>query len=62
MPRRPAPMMPTERQIKLAYKVAKEIDPAARISRIGPEGVTFDYPSEEEDHSKFKGRSFGASV
>ncbi|MGR3783091.1 MAG: hypothetical protein ACU0DT_17735 [Albimonas sp.] len=44
MSRAPAPQMPTPTQVREAMKLAREIDPAARIARIGPDGVSFDYP------------------
>lgn len=43
MPTPRALSMPTEAQVKRALKIVQDIDPNARILRIGPEGVTFDY-------------------
>lgn len=44
MPRTAAPSMPTERQIRDALKAVALVHPDARIARVGPEGVTFEYP------------------
>lgn len=61
MPRPNAPSMPTERQIRDANKLMKELYPNARISRIGPEGVTFDYPAEGAHDPKWD-RPFGSAA
>lgn len=39
-----APSMPTERQIQNAHKAVSQVYPGVRIARVGPEGVTFEYP------------------
>lgn len=44
MARPSAPSMPTERQIQDALKAVSSAHPGARIVRVGPEGVTFEYP------------------
>jgi len=41
-----APSMPTEHQVKVMHKAVTELCPAARIKRVGPNGVEFDYPSD----------------
>ena len=46
MPRPAAPIMPTKRQIEEAFATAKALCPGVRIARVGPEGVTFDYPKD----------------
>lgn len=38
-----APSMPTEKQVRDAYNIALSLHPGVKISRIGPDGVTFDY-------------------
>lgn len=57
-----APSMPTERQVKQAYKIVTALDPKARIKSVGPHGVQFDYPdnatpSSEWDNQPFSGDS-----
>lgn len=44
MSRPSAPSMPTESQIQDVHKIVAELYPGARIVRVGPEGVSFDYP------------------
>jgi hypothetical protein len=39
--------MPTARQIQDAVNAVQQIDPTARILRVGPEGVTFAYGQEK---------------
>ena len=58
MPRPSAPSMPTENQIKEAFKVVKALSPGARIARVGPEGVVFDYPDTAQPDSQYRGRPF----
>lgn len=43
MSRPGSPSMPTERQIQEAHKAVAALYPNARIARVGPEGVTFEY-------------------
>ena len=62
MSRPSAPSMPTERQIREAYEVVTALHPGARIVRVGPEGVVFDYPSREgrgaADAAAWEGKPF----
>lgn len=44
MARASAPSMPTRRQIKAALEAVAQVHPGARIARVGPEGVNFEYP------------------
>ena len=46
MTRPKAPSMPTEAQIQQALKTVASLHPGARIVRVGPEGVEFEYASE----------------
>lgn len=46
MARTPAPSMPTEKQVRDAYKIVRTLCPGARIKSTGPEGVTYVYPDE----------------
>lgn len=41
---RPAPSLPTPKQIADAHEAVAALYPAVRIIRVGPDGVTFDYP------------------
>ena len=36
--------MPTEAQVRAALALAREADPRARVKRLGPDGIEFDYP------------------
>lgn len=58
MPRPTAPSMPTENQIKEAFKVVAALSPGARIARVGPEGVVFDYPDAAQLDSQYRGKPF----
>lgn len=51
MSRPAAPSMPTEKQIRDLYEVVSTLSPGAKISRIGPDGVTFNYRVNEDDDS-----------
>ena len=61
MSRPSAPAMPTERQIQEAHRTVAALHPGARIARVGPEGVTFEYPGQENapDH-KWSGVPFSS--
>ena len=37
--------MPTKAQVTEAVALAQAVDPGARIKRVGPDGVEFDYPN-----------------
>lgn len=50
MSRTAAPAMPTEKQIRDLYQLVSTISPEAKISRIGPDGVTFDYGGRKQDN------------
>lgn len=62
MPSPRSPSMPTERQIKEAYKVARELCPGARIKGVGPEGVVFDYPERDEASREWEGQPFSGDA
>lgn len=62
MPSPRSPSMPTERQIKEAYKVARELCPNARIKGVGPEGVIFDYPERDEAGHEWEGQPFSGDA
>lgn len=57
-----APSMPTERQIQEAHKAVAAICPSARIFRVGPEGVEFEYPDGSTSTSGWEGRPFSAEA
>ncbi len=61
MPRRAAPSMPTERQVKKVHKVVLELCPKARIKRVGPDGVIFDYPDGEK-YNEWQDKPFTAET
>lgn len=61
MSRPAAPSMPTERQIKDAHNTVAAIYPDARIARVGPEGVTFEYPEGRKQASEWASRPFSAA-
>lgn len=44
MARTPAPQMPTPKQIEDAHAAVCRLHPGARIVRVGPNGVEFEYP------------------
>lgn len=55
--------MPTAKQIDDAWKAVKKISPDVRIHNVGPEGVTFQYPTVEEKSAKqWEGRPFAAKT
>lgn len=58
MSRPSAPSMPTERQIQEAHKAVVSLFPAARIARVGPEGVVFEYPDTGLQDSQYLGKPF----
>ena len=61
MPRQTAPALPTEKSIEMALQVVRKSFPNARIKRIGPEGVEFDYPNDAPvSDSEYRGKPFGA--
>lgn len=41
-----APSMPTEKQIRQAWEVVRELCPGALIAEAGPAGVRFYYPGQ----------------
>lgn len=43
MSRPAAPSMPTEKQVREAHAIVASLHPGAKILRVGPDGVTFDY-------------------
>jgi len=60
MARPSAPSMPTERQIQEAHKAVASLYPGARIARVGPEGVTFEYPDTRKQASNWDNKPFSA--
>lgn len=48
MSRPRSPSMPTPAQIEAAVAAVRAVHPDARIKRIGPDGVEFDYPPAPE--------------
>ncbi len=58
MPSPRSPSMPTERQIKEACKVARELCPDALIKGVGPEGIVFDYPDRDDASPQWEGKPF----
>lgn len=63
MSRTASPSMPTERQIAQAFKVVTTLHPNARIARVGPEGVSFEYPDGAKAKSQnWDNRPFSAEV
>ncbi|GAA4218485.1 hypothetical protein GGQ68_002480 [Sagittula marina] len=55
MARPSAPSMPTPTQIKDAWEAVKQINPAARIVSVGPDGVRFDYGIDEAGNKRQAG-------
>lgn len=62
MPKRASPSMPTEKQIKDAYAVARELCPGARIKGVGPEGIIFDYPERNGESLEWEGKPFSGDT
>lgn len=60
MSRRAAPSMPTQRQIHDALKAVTILHPGARIARVGPEGVTFEYPEGRRQSDTWQNKPFTA--
>lgn len=46
MPARPSPTLPTPAKVREHVDLVRELFPGARVKRIGPDGVEFDYPAE----------------
>ena len=46
MGNRPAPSLPTPKQIKATAEAVQALHPGAVIGRVGPEGVSFIYPDQ----------------
>ena len=44
MSRPGAPSLPTPKQVRDLHETVSALHPGARIVRVGPEGVAFDYP------------------
>ena len=55
-----APSMPTERQIQDAHKTVASLYPGARIKRVGPGGVDFDYPDVKASDGEWAGKPFAS--
>jgi hypothetical protein len=62
MSRPAAPSMPTERQIKEAHEIVASLFPGARIKRVGPDGIEYDYPDTKGGDPKWSGQPFGADI
>lgn len=62
MPSPRSPSMPTTRQIKEVCKVTQQLYPNARIKRIGPDGVDFDYPDKVEVQDIWSGKPFSGDL
>lgn len=60
MARPAAPSMPTERQIQDAFNAVALVHPGARIVRVGPEGITFEYPEGRKQADPWHGKPFSA--
>lgn len=60
MARPSAPSMPTERQIRDAAKAVATASPGARIARVGPEGVSFEYPEGRAGAGAWANKPFSA--
>lgn len=60
MARRAAPSMPTERQIQDAFRAVSLVHPGARIARVGPEGITFEYPEGRKAAGNWDRKPFSA--
>jgi hypothetical protein len=41
--------MPTKDQVLRALQVVRQIDPSARVRRVGPDGVEFEYAAPQDD-------------
>lgn len=62
MPRTAATSIPTSRQIQETHKTVVSIHPDARISRVGPDGIVFEYPADaRKQGSQFEGKPFSAA-
>lgn len=48
MARPQAPSMPTPEQTKQAVATVRALYPDARLKRVGPNGIEFDYPDEKQ--------------
>jgi len=54
-----SPSVPTPTQIRETHKAVSELYPNARIVRVGPEGITFEYPDgSKPDGKAYVGRPF----
>ena len=61
MGNRLAPSLPTPKQIETVYAAVRAVHPNARIARVGPEGITFDYPdSSKAWEQEWQGKPFSA--
>lgn len=58
MARPSAPSMPTANQIEEAHKAVAALSPGARIARVGPEGIVFEYPDSAQPFDKYRGQPF----
>ena len=58
MARPAAPSMPTETQIRETHKVVAALTPGARIARVGPEGIVFEYPDTPSQDGQYRGTPF----
>ncbi len=51
MSRPVAPSLPTEKQVRDIYEIVSSFRADARIVRIGPDGVTFEYNAQTITYS-----------
>lgn len=59
MSARLSPSLPTPKQIRDVHDAVSALHPGARIIRIGPEGLTFEYPDTTKPASvAWEGRAF----
>jgi hypothetical protein len=61
MGNRPAPSLPTPKQIRDVHEIIAELYPGARIAKVGPEGITFIYPDAPViSGDQWRGKPFSA--
>lgn len=59
MARPTAPSMPTPKQVKDAFEMAKKLCPGVRLTGIGPDGIRLEYPKGGQP--EWDGKAFGDS-
>jgi hypothetical protein len=59
MPSPKSAPMPTPKRVIELFEAVRAVCPGVRIARVGPEGVTFDYPgAASSGGSEWEGRPF----